>query len=58
MTPEQIKHARQSLGLTQAEMAEKMGIKTSKLTQWEIGRYRISDEGSTLISILSGIKKQ
>lgn len=58
MTPEQIKQARKSLGLTQAEMAEKMGIKTSKLTQWEMGRYRISDEGVTLISILAGIKKQ
>lgn len=58
MTKDQIKQARQSLGLTQAEMAEKMGIKTSKLTQWEIGRYRISDEGATLISILADIKKQ
>lgn len=58
MTPEQIKQARKSLGLTQSEMAGKMGIKTSKLTQWEMGRYRISDEGATLISILAGIKKQ
>lgn len=58
MTPEQIKQARQSLGLTKAEMAKMMGIKTSKLTQWEMGRYRISDEGATLISILAGIKKQ
>lgn len=58
MTPEQIKKARKSLDLTQAEMAEKMGIKTSKITQWEMGRYKISDEGATLIAILAGIKKQ
>lgn len=47
MTPQQIKQARQSLGLTQVKLASTLGIKLDKLKSWESGRYSISDEAAT-----------
>lgn len=52
MTPEQIKQARQSLGLTQAAMAAKMGIIQRKWERWEGGHSPISAEGATLLRLL------
>ena len=52
MTPDQIKQARQSLGLTQAAMAAKMGIILRKWERWEGGHSPISAEGATLLRLL------
>ena len=52
MTPEQIKQARQTLGLTQQGLADKLGIKLAKLRNWEQGRNAVSDEGATAIKWL------
>ena len=52
MTPEQIKQARQQLGLTQAAMAKAMGIGTRKWERWEGGHSPISPEGATLVELL------
>ena len=49
MTTEQLKQARQSLGLTQQGLADKLGIKLSKLRNWEQGRNAVSDEAVTAI---------
>lgn len=49
MKKEQIKQARQALGLTQQGLADKLGIKLSKLRNWEQGRNAVSDEGETAI---------
>ena len=58
MTREQIKQARQSLGLTQAAMAAKMGIILRKWERWEGGHSPISDEGATLLRLLVEMNKQ
>lgn len=58
MTPEQIKQARQQLGLTQAAMAKAMGIGTRKWERWEGGHSPISDEGATLLRLLVELNKQ
>lgn len=52
MTSSQLKQARQSLGLTQAAMAEKMGIIQRKWERWEGGHIPISAEGATLLRLL------
>lgn len=52
VTPDQIKQARQSLGLTQAAMAAKMGIIQRKWERWEGGHSPISAEGATLLRLL------
>ena len=49
MTTDQIKQARQSLGLTQQGLADKLGIKLAKLRNWEQGRNAVSDEAVTAI---------
>ena len=58
MTPAQIKQARQSLGLTQAAMAAKMGIIQRKWERWEGGHSPISSEGATLLGLLVEMNKQ
>ena len=58
MTPEQIKQARQSLGLTQAAMAAKMGIILRKWERWEGGHSPISAEGATLLRLLVELSKR
>ena len=49
MTQEQLKQARQMLGLTQQGLADKLGIKLAKLRNWEQGRNSVSDEAVTAI---------
>ena len=49
MTHEQLKQARQSLGLTQQGFADRLGIKLAKLRNWEQGRNAVSDEAVTAI---------
>lgn len=56
MTPEQIKQARQSLGLTQAVMAKEMGIIPRKWERWEGGHSPISSEGARLVEMLVELK--
>ena len=58
MTREQIKQARQSLGLTQVAMAKAMGIGTRKWERWEGGHSPISDEGATLLRLMVELNKQ
>lgn len=52
MTPGQLKQARHRLGLTQAAMANAMGIGTRKLERWEGGHSPISPEGARLIEMI------
>ena len=52
MTPEQLKQARQELGLTQQGLADKLGVKLAKIRNWEQGRNAVSDEGATAIKWL------
>ena len=55
MTKEQLKQARQKLGLTQKKMAEAMGIGTRKWERWEGGHSPISPEGAALLRLLVDI---
>lgn len=52
MTHEQLKRARQAMGLSQAAMAAKMGIIQRKWERWEGGHSPISAEGATLLRLL------
>ena len=38
-TAERIAELRASLGLTQAEMAEELGVRQQTVSEWETGRY-------------------
>lgn len=52
MTKDQLKQARQQLGLTQAAMAKAMGIGTRKWERWEGIHSPISPEGVRLVEML------
>lgn len=49
MTKEQLKQARQAMGLTQQGFADRLGIKLAKLRNWEQGRNAVSDEAVAAI---------
>jgi DNA-binding transcriptional regulator YiaG len=38
-TAERIAELRERLGLTQAEMAEELGVRQQTVSEWETGRY-------------------
>lgn len=48
-------HARKERGLTQKELAEKIGIKRTLLTDYETGRLHLSDEMLTRFALALGI---
>lgn len=52
MTPEQIKQARQQLGLNQSDMARAMGVVRTLYTKWERGEQRITAGPKTEIDML------
>jgi transcriptional regulator with XRE-family HTH domain len=45
MRPKALKRRRESLGLTQDELAERLGVKTDTLSAWERGDGRPEAEG-------------
>lgn len=49
MTPSEIIQARQTQGLTQYGLADKLRIKLAKIRNWEHGRNAVSDEAVTAI---------
>lgn len=52
MTQDQIKQARQQLGLNQSEMARAMGVNRVTYTKWERGEQRITAGPQTEIDML------
>lgn len=60
MTPDQIKDARQSLGLSQEDMARMMGYRSkSRLSEIERGKKPISDAATRLLAAyMSGYRPE
>lgn len=52
-TPKQIAALRQRLGLTQAEIAEKIGVSRVTWGYWELGTRSPTDSHRILISLLA-----
>lgn len=42
MTPSQLKEARQSLGLTQEQLADEIGASLASVRNWEQGRCKVN----------------
>jgi len=58
MTPDEIRALRERLGLTQAEMGEKLGVHLRTYQQWEYGRRRPGAATRKLLSILEADAKK
>jgi DNA-binding transcriptional regulator YiaG len=48
-----IKALRQHMGLTQREMADRMGTRQQTISEWELGLYKPRGASSTLLSIIA-----
>jgi DNA-binding transcriptional regulator YiaG len=49
MTPDDIREARQSLGLIAKQLAAVMGVRVATIYEWESGRLNISAMGARLL---------
>ena len=50
---EQIRALRRHLGLTQRELADRLGTRQQTISEWEIGLYKPRGASSTLLSIIA-----
>ena len=48
-----IRALRRHLGLTQREMAEKLGTRQQTISEWELGLYKPRGASATLLSIVA-----
>ena len=58
MTPSQLKEARQSLGLTQEQLADEIGASLASVRNWEQGRCKVNRVAAKQIqNMLDGLNK-
>ena len=50
---EHIQALRRHLGLTQREMADRLGTRQQTISEWEIGMYQPRGASATLLSIIA-----
>ena len=48
-----IKALRKHMGLTQQEMADRLGTRQQTISEWEVGLYQPRGASSTLLSIIA-----
>jgi len=52
-TAEEILELRESLGLSQAKMAEELGVRQQTISEWETGRYEPRGASARMLSVLA-----
>jgi transcriptional regulator with XRE-family HTH domain len=55
MTTEELKTLRDRLGLTQGELAEKLGVARNTITRWEMGIRHIPEPVARLVRLLTAL---
>ncbi len=50
---DKIRALRQHMGVTQRELAERMGTRQQTISEWELGLYKPRGASSTLLSIVA-----
>ncbi|MSQ33602.1 MAG: XRE family transcriptional regulator [Dehalococcoidia bacterium] len=50
---EQVRALRAQLGLTQARMAEEMGVRQQTISEWETGAYQPRGASATLLGVVA-----
>ena len=58
MTGKEVRAIRQRLGLTQAELADKVGVTRNTVTRWEIGLLGIRESAARLLKRLAAESKE
>jgi len=54
MTPDQLKQLRHSLGLTQEQMAERIGVSLHGYRKWEQGQRQVKGAALKMIEMIKG----
>ena len=50
---EKVRALRRHLGLTQSDLAERLGTRQQTISEWEVGLYKPRGTSSTLLSIVA-----
>ena len=58
MTPEDLKRIRRQLGLTQKELAEKLGVTLVTVGRWEAGMRKISEPVARLVQRIAAEERK
>jgi len=58
MTGQELKDHRKRLGVTQAQLAERLGVTANALARWERGERRIAEPVARLVRLLVQLKGQ
>jgi DNA-binding transcriptional regulator YiaG len=58
MTGSALRKIRQHLALTQAQLAEQLGVTSNTVARWERDEVRITEPMTKLIQLLSGQKER
>lgn len=58
MTPQEIKQARQTLGLTQTQLAQALCVTVDSVRAWEAGRRNMSGPAEELLNRILTEKKK
>lgn len=57
MKPDEIKRAREALGISQVDLAARIGVTTAAVESWEQGRRRPSPEAAAKLLHLLRLRK-
>ena len=58
MTGEEVRRIRLRLGLTQAELGERLGVAANSVARWERGEMGIRPTAAGLLRLMAQIEKQ
>jgi len=58
MTPKDLKRIRQKLGLTQEDLAERLGVTRITVGRWETGMRRITEPMARLIKRIAAEERK
>jgi DNA-binding transcriptional regulator YiaG len=53
MTPATVRRIRRGLGLTQTELAERVGVQRNTVTRWEMGALAVPPTARILLAMLA-----
>ena len=57
MTKDEVKQLRAKLGLTQQELADKLGVTQTSVARWEMGMHQIEEPTARLLKLLVKMEK-
>jgi len=57
MTKDEVKQLRAKLGMTQQQLAHKLGVTQTSVARWEMGMHQIEEPTARLLKLLVKMEK-